>query len=95
MLVKIPRNDSTTVVAALAKQIGKLPDELQRSLTWDQSKEMAAPVLRGYVTIRHTVKAAGRGNAATSITATGEGAQGREVGERRHLGRQPGHRAAA
>ena len=29
-------------VAALAKQIGKLPEELRRSLTWDQGKEMHA-----------------------------------------------------
>ena len=42
MLVKIPRKDTTTVVAALAKHIGKLPDELRRSLTWDQGKEMHA-----------------------------------------------------
>ena len=32
MLVKIPRKDTTTVVAALAKHIGKLPEELRRSL---------------------------------------------------------------
>ena len=31
MLVKIPRKDTTTVVAALAKHIGKLPEELRRS----------------------------------------------------------------
>ena len=42
MLVKLPRKDTTTVVAALAKHIGKLPDELRRSLTWDQGKEMHA-----------------------------------------------------
>ena len=42
MLVKIPRKDTTTVVAALAKHISKLPDELRRSLTWDQGKEMHA-----------------------------------------------------
>src|SRR5258705_12078036 len=42
MLVKIPRKDTTTVVAALGKQIGKLPEELRRSLTWDQGKEMHA-----------------------------------------------------
>ena len=33
---KIPRK------AALAKHIGKLPEELRRSLTWDQGKEMHA-----------------------------------------------------
>ena len=42
MLVKIPRKDTTTVVAALARHIGKLPEELRRSLTWDQGKEMHA-----------------------------------------------------
>jgi IS30 family transposase len=42
MLVKLPRKDTTTVVAALAKHVRKLPDELRRSLTWDQGKEMHA-----------------------------------------------------
>ena len=42
MLVKIPRKDTTTVVAALAKHIRKLPEELRCSLTWDQGKEMHA-----------------------------------------------------
>ncbi|UVK35831.1 IS30 family transposase (plasmid) [Mesorhizobium sp. AR10] len=41
MLVKLKKRDSATVVAALAQQIGKLPKELRRSLTWDQGKEMA------------------------------------------------------
>jgi IS30 family transposase len=41
MLVKLKRKDSATVVAALAQQIGKLPEELRRSLTWDQGSEMA------------------------------------------------------
>jgi IS30 family transposase len=41
MLVKLKRKDSATVVAALARQISKLPEELRRSLTWDQGKEMA------------------------------------------------------
>ena len=41
MLVKLNRKDSATVVTALAQQIGKLPEELRRSLTWDQGKEMA------------------------------------------------------
>jgi len=40
MLVKIPRKDTATVVAALTKHVRKLPDELRRSLTWDQGKEM-------------------------------------------------------
>ena len=42
MLVKIPRKDTTTVVAALAKHIRKLPGELRHSRTWDQGKEMHA-----------------------------------------------------
>jgi transposase, IS30 family len=41
MLVKIPRKDSATVVAALAGHVRTLPEELRRSLTWDQGKEMA------------------------------------------------------
>ena len=31
MLVKLPRKDTTTVVAALAKHIRKLPEQLRRS----------------------------------------------------------------
>ena len=42
MLVKLPRKDTTSVVAALAKHVRKLPEELRRSLTWDQGKEMHA-----------------------------------------------------
>jgi IS30 family transposase len=41
MLVKLQRKDSATVVAALAQHICRLPEELRRSLTWDQGKEMA------------------------------------------------------
>src|ERR1700722_1146765 len=41
ILVKLPRKDTTTVVATLAKHIRKLPEELRRSLTWDQGKEMS------------------------------------------------------
>ncbi|TIS99961.1 MAG: IS30 family transposase [Mesorhizobium sp.] len=41
MLVKLARRDSATIVAALAQKIGTLPEELRRSLTWDQGKEMA------------------------------------------------------
>lgn len=40
MLVKLTKRDSTTAVTALARKIGKLPEELGRSLTWDQGKEM-------------------------------------------------------
>jgi IS30 family transposase len=42
MLIKLPRKDTTTVVAALAKHVRKLPEQLRRSLTWDQGKEMHA-----------------------------------------------------
>jgi IS30 family transposase len=42
MLLKVPSKSTATVVAALAKHIGKLPQELRRSLTWDRGKEMAA-----------------------------------------------------
>jgi transposase, IS30 family len=41
MLLKIPSKDTATVVAALAKQVRKLPSELRRSLTWGRGKEMA------------------------------------------------------
>jgi IS30 family transposase len=42
MLIKLARKDTTSVVAALAKHVRKLPAELRRSLTWDQGKEMHA-----------------------------------------------------
>jgi IS30 family transposase len=42
MLLKVPNKNTASVVAALAKHIGKLPQELRRSLTWDRGKEMAA-----------------------------------------------------
>jgi IS30 family transposase len=42
MLLKVPNKSTASVVAALAKHIGKLPQELRRSLTWDRGKEMAA-----------------------------------------------------
>jgi len=41
MLLKVPSKDTATVVAALGKQVRKLPQELRRSLTWDRGKEMA------------------------------------------------------
>ena len=41
MLLKVPSKDTATVVAALAKHVCKLPQELRRSLTWDRGKEMA------------------------------------------------------
>src|SRR5260370_28982403 len=41
MLIKVPRKDTTTVVAALSKHVLKLPATLRRSLTWDRGHEMA------------------------------------------------------
>jgi len=41
MLVKVDGKDTATVVAALSKQIKKLPAELRRSLTWDRGTELA------------------------------------------------------
>ena len=41
MLIKVNGKDTATVVAALSKQVRKLPRELRRSLTWDRGKEMA------------------------------------------------------
>jgi IS30 family transposase len=43
MLVELPNGHSADVVAdALARHITALPEQLCRSLTWDQGKEMAA-----------------------------------------------------
>ena len=43
MLVALPNGHAADVVAdALAAKVVELPDELRRSLTWDQGKEMAA-----------------------------------------------------
>jgi IS30 family transposase len=41
MLVKVAKKDSETVVNALIKTARKLPDELNKSLTWDRGSEMA------------------------------------------------------
>jgi IS30 family transposase len=41
MLAKIPNRETKTVVNALIKQARKLPDELYKSLTWDNGKELA------------------------------------------------------
>ena len=49
MLVKVPRKDTTTVVAALAKHIGKLPEEL-----------MAAPNAASSSRARYSCRAAHR-----------------------------------
>ena len=41
MLVKVKAKDSESVVAAVTRQITKLPTVLRRSLTWDRGTEMA------------------------------------------------------
>jgi IS30 family transposase len=41
MLVKLPADDSRSIVDALARAVRKLPAELRRSLTWDRGTEMA------------------------------------------------------
>src|SRR5437762_10670409 len=42
MLIQLPNGHTADVVAdALAAKIAELPDQLRRSLTWDQGKEMA------------------------------------------------------
>jgi IS30 family transposase len=40
-LIKVPSKDTAAVVAALSRQIRKLPASLRRSLTWDRGLEMA------------------------------------------------------
>ena len=42
MLVKMPADDSKSIVDALARTVQKLPAELRRSLTWDRGSEMAS-----------------------------------------------------
>lgn len=41
MLVRVPGKDATSVVCALKTQVGKLPDGLMKSLTWDRGPELA------------------------------------------------------
>ncbi len=41
ILVRVPGKDTATVVAALSRQVRKLPASLRRSLTWDRGLEMA------------------------------------------------------
>jgi hypothetical protein len=41
ILIKVPSKDTATVVAALSRQVRKLPASLSRSLTWDRGLEMA------------------------------------------------------
>lgn len=40
MLVKLPADDSKSIVDALTRTVQKLPLELRRSLTWDRGSEM-------------------------------------------------------
>jgi IS30 family transposase len=40
-LIKVPSKDRAVVVAALSRQIRKLPATLRRSLTWNRGLEMA------------------------------------------------------
>ncbi len=42
VLVKVDGKDTMNVVSALSKQMSKLPQLLQQSLTWDRGTEMAA-----------------------------------------------------
>jgi len=42
ILVKVPSKDTATVVAALTRQVRKLPASLKRSLTWDRGLELAS-----------------------------------------------------
>src|SRR6202044_1035745 len=41
MLIKVPSKQTEAVVAALSRQVRKLPVTLKRSLTWDRGLEMA------------------------------------------------------
>lgn len=41
MLVKVDGKDTKTVVAALSKQVKRLPQQLRQSLTWDRGMELA------------------------------------------------------
>ena len=42
LLVRVPHNDTATVVRALSRHVRTLPDGLMRSLTWDRGHELAA-----------------------------------------------------
>jgi IS30 family transposase len=44
MLIKVDKVDAETVAAALREHILTLPEQLRRSLTWDQGKEMGRHV---------------------------------------------------
>jgi IS30 family transposase len=40
-LVRVEGKDTRSVVGALTRQMGALPDQLRRSLTWDRGTELA------------------------------------------------------
>lgn len=42
LLAKVPSKETAAVVKALTEKIKKLPQELRRSMTWDNGKELAA-----------------------------------------------------
>jgi len=42
LLVRLPRRDTTSVVAALTRQVRTLPRGLMQSLTWDRGTELSA-----------------------------------------------------
>jgi IS30 family transposase len=42
LLAKVDGRDTSTVVAAIKRQIAKLPTELKKSLTWDRGMELAS-----------------------------------------------------
>ena len=41
MLIAVEGKDTRSVTSALSRQIGRLPEQLRSSLTWDRGKEMA------------------------------------------------------
>jgi IS30 family transposase len=40
MLVHVAGKDTTSVVSSLCREVGQLPDELKKSLTWDRRGEL-------------------------------------------------------
>jgi IS30 family transposase len=41
LLVQVDGKDTRSVVGALTRQMGALPEQLRRSLTWDRGTELA------------------------------------------------------
>jgi IS30 family transposase len=60
-LVKVANKETATVVAALTRQIRRLPMSLRRSLTWDRGHEMAKHKLFTVATKRRIAKNCRRG----------------------------------